>query len=81
LRAATFETLIGLMASTGLRLGEALGLDRHDVDLDDGVLRIRVAKQHKHREVPMHDTTTAALRDYARLRDRILPAPVSPASS
>jgi len=79
LRATTFETLIGLMASAGLRLGETLGLDRHDVDLNDGVLHIRVAKQHKPREVPMHDTTTAALRDYARLRDRILPAPDAPA--
>jgi integrase/recombinase XerD len=75
LRAATFETLIGLMASTGLRLGEALGLDRHDVDLKDGVLQIRAAKQHKQREVPIHATTTTALGDYARRRDRLLPNP------
>lgn len=79
LRAATSETLIGLLASTGLRLGEALGLDRHDVDLKDGVLQIRVAKRHKQREVPMHATTTAALRDYARRRDQVLPAPDAPA--
>jgi integrase len=79
LRAATIETLIGLLASTGLRLGEALGLDRHDVDLKDGVLQIRIAKRHKQRELPMHTTTTAALRDYARRRDRLLPAPETPA--
>ena len=62
LRAVTFETAIGLMASTGLRIGEALGLDRHDVDLDDGVLHVRIAKQQRQREVPMHPTTTEALR-------------------
>jgi integrase/recombinase XerD len=79
LRAATVQTLIGLLASTGLRLGEALGLDRHDVDLTDGVLHVRAAKQHKQREVPMHRTTTAALVDYAQLRDRTLPSPQAPA--
>jgi len=52
-RAATFETLIGLLAVTGLRLGEALSLDREDVDLDDGALRVR-GKQGKQREVPLH---------------------------
>ena len=71
LRAATFETLIGLMASTGLRLGEALGLDRHDVDLNDGVLHIRAGKQHKQREVPLHETTTDGA---ARLRRAARPA-------
>ena len=73
--AASIETLIGLMASTGLRLGEALGLDRQDVDLEDGALHVRAAKQSKQREVPLHPTTTAALRDYARVRDRYLPEP------
>jgi len=79
LRAVTFETAIGLMASTGLRIGEALGLDRHDVDLRDGVLHVRVAKQKREREVPMHSSTTEALGTYAQLRDRLSPAPDSPA--
>lgn len=73
--AASIEALIGLMASTGLRLGEALGLDRQHVDLDDGALHVRVAKQSKQREVPLHPTTTAALRVYARTRDRYRPEP------
>jgi integrase len=73
--AASIETLIGLMASTGLRLGEALGLDRQHVDLEDGALHVRAAKQSKQREVPLHPTTTAALRDYARVRDRYRPEP------
>jgi integrase len=75
LHAASLETLIGLMATTGLRLGEALGLDRRDVDLKDGVLHVRAAKQHKQREVPLNPTTTEALREYARLRDRLCPMP------
>jgi integrase/recombinase XerD len=50
LRAASYQTVIGLMATTGLRLGEALGLDRQDVDLKDGALHVR-ARQHKQREV------------------------------
>jgi integrase len=74
LRAATFETLIGLLAVSGLRAGEALGLDRADVDLDDGALHVRAAKQSKQREVPLHDSTTKALREYSRLRDRYGPA-------
>ena len=79
LRAATIETVIGLLAVTGLRPGEALGLDRADVELSDGLLHVRAAKQNKHREVPLHDTTTIALREYGRLRDRHLPMPSSPA--
>jgi len=73
--ATSVETLIGLMATTGVRLGEALGLDRRDVDLDDGVLHVRAAKQQKQREVPLHPTTTEALREYARRRDRLCPTP------
>jgi integrase/recombinase XerD len=77
-RAASYRTVIGLMATTGLRLGEALGLDRGDVDLADGALHVR-ARQHKQREVPLHLTTTEALRDYARVTDRCWPAAQSPA--
>jgi integrase/recombinase XerD len=44
LRAATIETVIGLLAVTGLRPGEALGLDRVDVELRDGLLHVRAAK-------------------------------------
>jgi integrase/recombinase XerD len=68
-RAAAYETVIGLMASTGLRLGEALGLDRADVDLTGGALHVR-AGQTKQRLVPLHPTTIQALENYARLRDR-----------
>jgi integrase/recombinase XerD len=78
LRAATCKTVIGLMATSGLRVGEVLWLDRQDVDLNDGALHVR-AKQNKQREVPLHDTTTEALRDYARVRDRSWPNLATPA--
>jgi integrase/recombinase XerD len=71
-RAATIETLIGLMATTGLRLGEALGLDRTDVNLDDEVLRVH-GKHDKQRELPLHTSTIAALRAYVELRDGYWP--------
>jgi integrase/recombinase XerD len=79
LRAATLETIIGLLAVTGLRAGEALGLDRADVDLHDGAVHVRAGKQAKQREVPLHDTTTRALLEYCRLRDRLTPELQSPA--
>ena len=79
LRAARHVTLIGLLAVTGIRPGEALALDRHDVDLEDGAVHVRADKQKKQREVPLHDTTILALRDYARLRDARFPTPSTPA--
>ena len=75
LRAARHQTLIGLLAVTGMRPAEALALDRQDVDLRDGVLHVRAGKQHKQREVPLHYSTISALREYARLRDVRFPAP------
>ncbi|MBP6368850.1 MAG: tyrosine-type recombinase/integrase [Burkholderiales bacterium] len=79
LRGHTCATLFGLLASTGLRLGEAVGLDRDDVDLAAGILTVRRAKYGKSRLVPMHDTTTAALSEYGHARDRLVPRSASPA--
>jgi integrase len=79
LRAATFETLVGLLAVTGLRIGEALRLDRDDVDLAEGVLRIRLSKFGKSREVPVHASTVDALAAYTRERDRLCRRPAGPA--
>lgn len=74
-RALMLTPLIGLLASAGLRSGEALRLDRSDVDLTGGVLHIRKTKFRKDRLVPVHPTTLEALRDYARRRNSIFPAP------
>jgi integrase/recombinase XerD len=75
LRAVTLETLVGLLAVTGLRIGEALRLDRDDVDLVEGVLTIRFTKFGKSREVPLHASTVAALTAYTRRRDELHPRP------
>lgn len=71
LRAATYRTLIGLLAVTGMRVGEAIGLDRVDFDSDLGVLQVRSGKFAKSRLLPLHDTTIEALHDYLKLRDRL----------
>jgi integrase len=79
LRALSFASLFGLLAVTGLRLSEALSLDRDDVDLQGGVLAVRLAKFRKSRFVPLHDSTCVALRHYTRERDRLLPRTDTPA--
>ncbi|MGC1210387.1 MAG: tyrosine-type recombinase/integrase [Micromonospora sp.] len=75
LRVATHRTLFGLLAVTGMREGEAIGLDRGDVDLAAGWLTIREAKFNKARRLPLHPSTVAVLRDYAAQRDRLCPRP------
>jgi integrase/recombinase XerD len=71
LRAWTYATLLGLLAVTGMRHGEALALDRGDVDLEAGVLTVRRSKCRKARLVPVHATTCEQLARYARHRDRV----------
>jgi integrase/recombinase XerD len=79
LRARTYTTLFGLLVATGMRVNEALGLDRVDVDLERGILYIRRTKFGKSRYVPVHASTLAALKRYAEVRDRVFPAPLIPA--
>jgi len=75
LRAATYDTLIGLLAVSGLRIGEAIKLDRSDLDWNEGVLLIRESKFGKSRLVPLHPSSMQALSDYAVLRDQLQPRP------
>ncbi len=87
LRAATYQTVIGLLRVAGLRIGEVIRLDRDDVNWDQGVLVIRDSKFGKSREVPLHPSTLDALRAYAGRRDELCPQPeaasffVSPAGT
>jgi integrase len=69
LRRWTYYCLFGLIAVTGMRLSEAIGLQRDDVDLDNGVLTVRQTKFGKSRLVPLHPTTRAVLPSYAERRD------------
>jgi integrase len=73
LRAHTYKTLIGLLATSGLRPGEALTLARPDADLQSGILFIRETKFGKSRFVPIHESTRAALIRYVKRRDELGP--------
>ncbi len=74
IRAATHQALFGLLAVSGMRVGEATGLDRGDIDFETGVVTIRHAKHDRTRLVPLHETAVAALDAYATERDRLCSA-------
>jgi len=80
LRAASCEALIGLLAVSGMRVSEACGLDRSDIELTEGRLTVRHAKNGRSREIPLHPTTVAALDRYVRARDELCPHPQDPAA-
>jgi integrase/recombinase XerD len=77
-RAATFHTLIGLMAATGIRTGEAVGLDIASLDPDRQTLTVR-GKYGKIRMLPLHPSVVDAVTGYLHQRDRLLPAAACPA--
>ena len=79
LRVLTYRTMIGLLAVSGIRIGEVLKLDRGDVDLADGIVTVRDGKFGASRELPLHPSTVTALGRYARARDQRWPRPSSPA--
>jgi integrase len=76
LKAATFGTLIGLLAVTGMRGSEAMALDRGDLD-PAGLVTIRATKFRKSRQLPLHPTTVQALAGYQVLRDQLCRAPAT----
>jgi integrase/recombinase XerD len=78
-RVATYRTLIALLAGSGMRVGEAIGLDCDDFDPVNGLLNIRNGKFGKSREVPLHPSTIIALGTYLGQDDRPRQAPHSPA--
>ncbi len=77
LRPATYATLLGLLAVTGMRISEALALNRDDVNWSEAVLAVRRTKFGKSRLVPVHPSTQRALRRYTRRRDRVYPKPTT----
>jgi integrase/recombinase XerD len=74
--AETYETLIGLLAATGMRISEAIKLDRTDIDWGEGALLVRDSKFNKSRYVPLHASSLEAMALYARRRDELCPEPV-----
>ncbi len=73
LLAASYATLLGLLAATGMRVSEALALNMDDIDWDEGMVTVRNTKFGKSRHIPLHQSTLAALREYDRRRDRLRP--------
>jgi integrase len=78
LHAATYQTLIALLAVTGMRVGEACRLGDRNADLNAGMLTITRSKFGKSRQVPLHDSATTALRAYAARRDQLCPKATAP---
>lgn len=73
IKGPTFGTVLGLLAVTGMRVGEALALDDGDIDFEKGLLTIRLAKGNKSRVIPLHASTVNTLRSYASIRDDVCP--------
>jgi integrase/recombinase XerD len=72
LRGLTYSTLFGLIAVTGLRISEAVALDHDDLDVENGVVRVRRGKLGKERLLPLDSTVVAQLVGYSAERDRLL---------
>lgn len=78
LHALNCRTLIGLLAVTGIRPGEAYALDREHVDLAHGRLSVINGKYGKSRELALHPSSVIALQEYAEHRDYLCPRPTAP---
>lgn len=78
-RAATYRTLIGLLTVSGMRVGEAMALDRRDFDSRNGLLIIHKGKFGKSRELPLHPSTVDAIQTYLCRHDRPPAAKNNPA--
>jgi integrase/recombinase XerD len=79
MRAATWRTLLGLLAVTGMRISEACNLNVDDIDMDCGVVRIVNSKFNKSRQVLVHHTTLDALASYRQQRQMLCPSATTPA--
>lgn len=79
LRAMTYRTVIGLLAVSGMRIGEAIALDCGDVDFPAGCLTVRAGKFGASRRLPLHPSTLAELEGFCRARDQRWPPPSSAA--
>lgn len=78
LRPRTYVTLFGLLAATGIRVSEAVGLERDAVDQARSLIEVRSTKFNKTRLVPVSESTMNALQSYASMRDKLIPKPVTP---
>jgi integrase len=79
LKGHTYSTIFGLLSVTGMRVNEALALDRDDVNMEEGILTIRRTKFGKSRLIPVHESTRQVLMDYARRREEVVRWPATAA--
>jgi len=77
LRPWTYYSLFGLMAVTGMRIGEVIRLDHADVDLKQGLLTVRLTKFSKSRLIPLHPSTVKRLKRYLHRRNELYPQPLT----
>ena len=75
LRGWTYYTLFGLIAVTGMRIGEVVHIEDADVDLEEKLLTIRLTKFGKSRLIPLHPSTVRKLTQYLHLRHQLYPRP------
>ena len=73
LRGVTYQTLFGVLYSTGIRIGEALALNIADFHNSDARLYVAQGKFRKARWLPLHDSTAKAIQRYVRQRKKIKP--------
>ena len=72
-RATTYQCFIGLLAVTGLRRAEAIGLDDADLDQAENLVTVRAGKFGNVRQIPVHPTVMTALSDYQIVRNAAFP--------
>ncbi|KAB2693657.1 tyrosine-type recombinase/integrase [Ochrobactrum sp. Kaboul] len=72
LRSAVFETLIGFIAATGMRISEAINLRCCDVDIEARCVTVRMTKFQKSRHVPFHRSVAEVLESYQQIRGRFV---------
>ena len=77
LRPWTYYSLFGLMAVTGMRISEVIHLDHADVDLNQGLLVVRLTKFSKSRLIPLHPSTVKRLKRYLHRRNELYPRPLT----
>jgi len=66
----TYQTILGLLVCTGIRISEALQLTVDDMDLQNEILTIKETKFHKSRILPIHSSTKKVLEQYIRYRKK-----------
>lgn len=66
-----YPVLIRLLIGTGMRIGEAISLERHDVDCENGIIKVINGKNGVSRYIPVSDSLKKSLSDYSESLDML----------